>query len=354
MLKAASIKAVFSTVGPVIIMDFNTLKKIVCCPAISGRETAIMNVISKLVTPLTDEISIDPLGNLVAVKYGRLHGNGAKKIMLCAHADEIGFIVTNIEANGFIRFGSIGGINYISAAYTQVVFENGMNGVLVPETGVKGSDITYDKCYVDIGAKDKKDAERKVSVGDYFVATPSLTKLMGKRVAGRPLDDRIGCAILVDVAEMLKDVQTDSDVYYTFSVQEEVGCRGAKTAAFNIAPDYALAFDVTGTGDTIGAKPMANSVGGGASIKIKDSSVICDIQVVDALKRIARENNIKSQLEILNYGGTDTSSMQLAGIGCHAGAISIPTRYIHSNIELIDLNDVDACTALTVEFIKSL
>ena len=142
------------------------------------------------------------------------------------------------------------------------------------------------------------------------------------------------------------------DVYYVFSVQEEVGCRGSKTAAFAIGADVSLTFDVTGTGDTAGSKPMAVKLGGGAAIKIKDMSVICDSEVVDKLTRISKEKNIKSQLEILAYGGTDTSSIQMTGAGCRAGAISIPSRYIHSGVEMIDMNDYKACIDLAIEFIK--
>jgi len=131
-----------------------------------------------------------------------------------------------------------------------------------------------------------------------------------------------------------------------------VGVRGARPATFAIEPDYGIAFDVTATGDTPGAKHMECSVGGGAAIKIKDSSVICDKQVVDRMIELAKENSIKYQIEILLAGGTDTASMQSAGRGSHAGAISIPTRYIHSNVEMIDLDDVSACVDLATVFVK--
>lgn len=333
-------------------MDFSNIKKIVCCPAISGREKRIANVLCEMIAPYVDETSIDALGNIISVKYGSGNEEERKKIMLCAHMDEIGFLVTSIEDNGYIRFGTIGGINFLSAVFTGVVFENGTKGVLVPESGIAGNALTYSNCYVDIGAKNGKEASKKVSVGDYFVAVPSLTKLFGRRIAGRPFDDRIGCVTVVDIAKKVYENSVNADIYYTFSVQEEVGCRGAKTAAFNIEPDYALCFDVTGTGDTLGAKPMKNSVGSGASIKIKDNSVICDAQICATLKKLSEEKKIKSQTEILLYGGTDTSSIQLAGVGCRVGALSIPTRYIHSNVELVDLDDVDACVDLAYEFIK--
>lgn len=325
------------------------IKKIVKAPAISGREGAVADVIRAQMEPICDEVYSDKLGNLIAFKRGTAPEGERKKIMLAAHMDEIGFLVTFIEDNGFIRLAPIGGINFVAAAYTTVVFESGLKGVLVPETGTKADAFTFDKFYVDIGAKDKKEAQRRVKIGDYFVIEPTVTRLCGKRIAGRPMDDRIGCAIMVETARRVTAPR--DDVYYVFTAQEEVGCRGAKTAAFAIAPDVALAYDVTGTGDTVGAKPMAVKVGDGAAIKIKDSSVICTPAFVAELTELAKAGKIPHQLEILPYGGTDTSSMQMAGSGCAAGCLSVPTRYIHSGVELIDLGDVEACVALTAAYL---
>ena len=325
------------------------VKKIVKAPAISGREDAVAEVIRAQMAPLCDEITRDKMGNLICLKRGSAPDGERRRVMLAAHMDEIGFFVTFIEENGFIRLTPIGGINFVAAAFTTVVFANGTRGVLVPESGTAANALTFDKFYVDIGAKDKKDAERKVKIGDYFVVEPTVTRLMGKRIAGRPMDDRIGCVVMIEAARRLPAPR--DDIYYVFTVQEEVGCRGSKPSAFAIAPDVAIAYDVTGTGDTIGAKPMAVKVGGGAAIKIKDSSVICTPELVAALTATAKAEKIPHQIEILPYGGTDTSSMQMAGSGCTAGCISIPTRYIHSGVELIDLGDVEACVALTVAYL---
>lgn len=325
------------------------IRKIVKAPAISGREKPAADVIAAEMKPFCDEICTDVMGNLIAVKRGTAPEGERKKIMLAAHMDEIGFLVTFIEDNGFIRMTTIGGINFVSAAYSTVVFGNGVKGVLVPETGTSSDSLTVDKFYVDIGAKDKKDAERRVKIGDYFVVEPSVTRLAGKRLAGRPMDDRIGCVAMIETARRL--TETRDDVYFVFTAQEEVGLRGAKTAAFNIAPDYAIAFDVTGTGDTIGAKPMAVKVGGGAAIKLKDGSVICNPDVVASLEQTAKDNKIPYQFEILPSGGTDTAAIQGAGMGCAAAAISIPTRYIHSSVEMVDMGDVEACAALTAAWL---
>ncbi len=315
----------------------NLIKKILKPVSVSGREQAVTKVIAEEIAPYVDSVRTDAMGNLIAYKAGV--GENKKKLMFAAHTDEIGFMVTYIEENGYIRFNTIGGINFTSAAFTHVVFENGTRGVLVPE-----ANSNY---VVDIGAKNRKAAERSVKIGDTFAVVSDVVKLAGTRVAGRPMDDRIGAVVMIEAAKALAKKEVKNDIYFCFVVQEEVGCRGSKTAAYSIMPDVGIALDVTGTGDTQGASPMAVKLGGGAAIKLKDSSVICDRGLVETMKSTADANKIKYQLEILPYGGTDTSSMQQTGAGCLAGCISIPTRYIHSSVETIDLFDVQESVKLT-------
>ncbi len=331
---------------------YTTLQKLCVTPSVSGREEEIRALLAEMILPLADEVRIDALGNLIAKKSGS--GEGENKVMLCAHMDEIGFLVTVIEEEGTIRVAPVGGIHFAASAFSEVVSEKGVAGVLVPNDKVKPKDYKADSFYIDIGAKNKKEAERRVSVGDFFVARGGVRRLVGKRVCGRPLDDRIGCAILLSIAEKLKDEVLATDVYYVFSVQEEVGCRGALPATFSIAPTHALCFDVTGTGDMPDSTPMACRLGDGAAVKVKDSSVICHEEIVKRLCELAKEQKIPYQREILLYGGTDTSSMQLSGGGCRAGALSVPSRYVHSGVEMCDLGDAEACAALAVAFIKDL
>ena len=323
----------------------NLIKKITKPVSVSGFEHEVNGIIAEEISPYVDSVKIDALGNLIAYKKGS--GENAKKVMFAAHSDEIGFIVTFIEESGFIRFDKIGGINFAAAAFTHVVFDNGVRGVLVPDAGTAPADYRADKFVVDIGAKNRRDAERRVKIGSTFALESNIVRISNSRVSGRPLDDRIGSVILIEAAKKLADKKIANDVYFCFTVQEEVGCRGSLTAAYGIMPDVGIALDVTGTGDTSGARPMAVKLGGGAAIKLKDASVICDRALVEKIKSTAEENGIKYQLEILTAGGTDTSSMQKAGAGAHAGCISIPTRYIHSAVETVDLSDVEACVALT-------
>lgn len=327
------------------------IRKVCAAHGVAGFEKKAAETLCAEIKNYTDEQYTDALGNLIAVKRG--NGNG-KKIMLCAHMDEIGFMVTFIEEKGQIRVSPVGGVGFAAISYGLVLSENGVRGVIVPNGGTKPSDYTPDKFYIDIGAKNKKEAEKKVKIGDVFRFDAGITRLMNGRICGHPLDDRIGCVVLIKVAEALANEKINDDIYYVFSVQEEVGCRGSKTASFAIAPDIALAFDVTGVGDVPGAIPMACAVGDGAAIKIKDSSVICDPKLVDELIETAKANNIKYQLEVLTYGGTDTSSMQMSGNGSRAAAVSIPTRYIHSANETVEIKDVEACAELTVAYIKGI
>ena len=330
---------------------YNILKKLISVPSVSGREGKLAETLAELIGPFVDECRIDPMGNLIACRRGSA-GKDAKKLLLCAHMDEIGFMATAVEDNGYIRVAPVGGIDWYAAAYSVVIFENGTHGVLVSDDSAKAEDYKADRFCVDIGAANRKDAEKKVKIGECAILEPRLTRLMGRKIAGRPLDDKLGCSILVDIAR--KRTSLRDDVYFVFSVQEEVGCRGAGPAAFGIAPDYALVFDVTGTGDAIGAKPMAIKVGNGAAIKIKDKSVICHSEVVEKLEALAGERKIAHQFEILTYGGTDTSSIQISGSGARAGALSIPTRYIHTGVEMVDLRDAEACRDLALAFAETL
>jgi len=325
-----------------------TLKKLMPPrPAVSGYETHIEAIITPLLAPHCDSVYTDAMGNLIGVKRGT--GKSPRRLLFSAHMDEIGFIVTFIEDNGYIRVAPIGGIDFAAAQFSEVVFENGTRGVLVPEADEKGTPKA-EKCYVDIGAADKKAAERHVKVGDTLALPATVRRLLGSRVCGRPLDNRIGCAVLLRLAAEVK--KSVDDIYFVFSVQEEVGCRGARPASFGIAPDTAIIFDVTATGDAIGDKPMAVKLGAGAAVKIKDMSVICHAGLVDELLTAAKNADVAVQSEILTRGGTDTSAMQMTGAGCRAGAISIPCRYIHSGVEMLDLRDAEAALSLAKAWLE--
>ena len=320
------------------------IKKLMFTPSVSGREDKIREVIKAEVLPYADEITTDPVGNLIV----RKKGNG-KKIMFCAHMDEIGFFATHINGSGEIKVSPVGGINATSAVFSEVVSENGTAGIMVMGD-VKGAPKCED-LFIDIGAKTKKQAEKKVEIGDFFVCAPKFKKLLNQRYIGRPFDDRVGCAIMI---EALKEVKSENDLYFVFSVQEEVGGRGSKPAAFSVAPDIGIVLDVTAVGEKGGPSDMDVLLGKGCTVKIKDPSTICTPELVREMKKIAEDKKIKYQNEMLPYGGTDAPCIQTAGKGAKVGVISIPSAYIHTGCEMIDMFDVKEAVKLTVALANEL
>ncbi len=322
----------------------NTLRTLTKINGVTSDESRVAAYIAEQIRPYVDDIKTDKLGNLIAYKKACVEN--APKLMFCAHMDEIGFIVNYIEDNGYLRVSRVGGINFIAYAFEQVVFANGTRGVLAPEGKTAASEYDQDKFFVDIGAKNKKEAEKRVSVGDLCSVVSGITQVKGNRYCGRPLDNRVGCLCVLEIAKQVKNA--NNDLYFVFSTQEEVGLRGAMAASYNVMPHIGIAFDVTPTGDTIGAPHSVIKLGGGAAIKIKDSSAICDVNLVAALRKLADKNKIKYQNEVLDFGGTDTYAMQITACGARAGCISIPSRYIHSQNEMIDMSDVKEAVALGI------
>ena len=315
--------------------------------SVSGMEKKLAEVIREELKGVADDAFVDPMGNLLVLRKGK---DSSKKLMIASHMDEIGFVVTGINGDGFVYVAPVGGINAVASSFHKVRFLNGLHGVIVPEHDVKPADLTPKKLVVDIGAKDKKTADKKVKVGDLCAVEPSLQRLSGTRYTAKAYDDRIGCVLSAYAA--LHAGKPAYDTWFVFTVQEEVGCRGSKTAAFRIMPDYGIALDVTAADECGDGRPVTK-LGGGAAIKIKDSSVLCAPCIVDRLTELAEQKEIPYQYEVLPYGGTDTSSMQIAGEGCAAGCISIPTRYIHSPVETVDFKDLQACADLLIAFVEN-
>lgn len=315
------------------------LKKLSEAYAVSGDEGGICAFIADEIKNYVDEIYTDVMGNLIAHKKG----NG-KKVMYAAHTDEIGVIATHIDDNGFIRFGLIGGVNKHFSLFQRVVFKNGTVGIVAYEQSVKEiKDIEVANMYIDIGAESKEDAEKSVSVGDTAVFLQKFEDL-GNKVTGKALDNRIGVYVLIKSLENIKN--NENDLYFVFTSQEEVGLRGAKTAAFSINPDYAVTVDVTDTGDTPNCKTMDITLGGGAAVKIKDSSFVANKEVKEKLISCAEKNGIKYQLEVLESGGTDAGAVQLAKSGIKTGAVSVPMRYVHTPCEMADKTDIDSAVKI--------
>ena len=325
------------------------LEALLTVPGVSGRERPIATYLAEQIKPYVDEVTVDAMGNVIA--HRRADRADAKRLMLAAHMDEIGLIVTHITKEGMIKVGGLGYIDLVGSAYTQVQFANGVRGVFVPDAKTEAKDYKMDKFVVDIGATDEADARAKVQIGDTATLVSGLSVLSGNRICGHPFDDRVGCLCVLEAAR--NTTSRANDTYFVFTVQEEVGCRGARPATFRIAPDYGVALDVTDTGDYYGADPMAVKLGGGAAIKLKDRSVLCDMAFVEQLKEIAGQAEIPYQLEIMLIGGTDTCEMQTASGGAIVSGISIPTRYTHTMCETMDVRDVEACAVLAARLVET-
>ena len=325
---------------------FDLIQTLTAAHGPSGNEGGVREVIARLAAPYAQEITTDTLGNLIVHKPGQ-----GPKVMLCAHMDSIGFIVTHVEEEGFLRVGKLGGVAPVEALYTPVRFQNGVRGVFVKEEKAEDKGLKLDACYVDIGAKGREEALSMVQVGDTAVYD-SPTFCNGDKVVSPYLDNRIACAILLKVLESLKE--TPNDLSLVFTAQEEVGLRGARTAAWTIAPDWALAVDVTDVDDTPGTERCGTvQLGKGAAVKVMDSSVICHPQVVQTLERLAKEQNIPVQRDIMRAGGTDAGAVQAARLGVLTGGVSVPCRYIHTPVEMASLEDAQRCVQLLSAFVTS-
>ena len=312
----------------------------------SGDEGGIREKLAELARPLADEISTDTMGNLIVRKLG-----SGPRVMLCAHMDSIGFIVTHVEENGFLRVGRLGGISPKEAAYTPVRFAGGVRGVIVPEEKADFGKLKLDECYVDIGAKDRETALKAVAVGDTLIYDSPCFTNQGKMVSPY-LDNRISCAILLKVLEEME--LCPNDLYVVFTVQEEVGLRGAKPAAWAVDPDYAVVVDVTDVDDTPGSEKCGTvRLGKGPAIKIMDSSVICHPDMIQKLESQAKALDMPTQRDIMRAGGTDAGVMHTTRIGVRTGGVSVPCRYIHTPVEMADLQDARDCAKLLCAFVQS-
>jgi tetrahedral aminopeptidase len=311
----------------------------------SGHEDQIRVIIRNEVESLVDEVRVDALGNLIARKKGRPSG---KKVMLAAHMDEIGLIISYVDDKGFLRFQPIGGIDPITLAGSRVQFADGAIGVIAPEDRQqfkKEPELT--KLYIDVGAVSHSEAQMRLGEAVGFVR-PFAD--LGKRIVAKALDDRIGCAVLIQTLRELDDSR--HDVYLVFSVQEEVGLRGARTSGYGIEPDLAIAVDITAAADTPEAPKMAMRLGGGPCIKIMDSGMLAHPGIKDLLIHTAEAQGIPYQLEVLARGTTDAAAIQLTRAGVPAGCVSIACRYYHTPSEMVDMDDVENSVRLLLSTLQ--
>ena len=305
----------------------------------SGQEGAVADALESLSAPYASEISRDVLGNLIVRRKG-----AGKRVLFCAHMDSTGFIVTNIDKNGFVRFAKIGGVSSGFCTGTPIRFANGTRGIVCADGNFIKSK-SQDDLYIDVGGADP------VAVGDTAVFDQPITA-QGGAVMAPNLNNRAGCAVLLAA---LAETQTDNDLYFVFSAQSELGARGAKTAAYSLRPDYAFTVDLTRAGDTPECKPKSDvRLGGGAVIRLMDNSVICHPQVVHYLQTNAERSHIRTQRQVLHPGAdsvgggssSDAGPIHRSRAGVPTGVISIPARYLHTPQEMCFFSDIEECVKL--------
>ncbi len=313
----------------------------------SGEEEKVSSLIKALVDGKADQVFEDNLGSLFVVKEG-----SGPRVMISAHMDEIGIIVTHIDKDGFIRFSPLGGVSPRLLLGQRLIFSNGSRGTVYHEIIKDWKELDWQKLYLDLGQVDHKKAGALVSIGDLACLDQPFIALEGGRYMAKAMDDRAGCAVLVETLQRLPD-RLPQEVCFVFSVQEELGLRGAKTAAYRYEPDFGMAVDVTMVGDTPKADTMEVSLGKGPAIKIMDRSLLCHPRVRRFIVETAEKNKIPYQLEVLQRGGTDAGAIQLSRDGVPTGAISIPCRYVHTPSEMVDSADLENAVKLLVKLLTS-
>ncbi|EPZ41904.1 M42 family peptidase [Alicyclobacillus acidoterrestris] len=312
----------------------------------SGSERALMSQWMQDLKEVADETLVDTLGNGIAIKRGE-----GPHIMLAAHADEPGLMVIDIDADGFLRVIAMGTLEPAALVSRQVEFTNGVRGVIGLEDGVKLADASLNHLYVDIGANSREDAGQRVQIGLGGVVVQPLYELTGNRLAGRALDNRVGCAIAIAAFREL--AAAGRHVTLALTTQNAVGGRGARTAAYQINPDLALIIDAAPASDVPSGKATALSLGKGPAIKIMDGTAIVPLAVKDHLIAAAGTLGIDVQYEVWPGGKSDAGAVQLSVDGINIGGVSYPARYVGATQTVVDLADVDNALKLVLEAAKT-
>ena len=326
-------------------------------PGAPDHEQRIREVVMKEVKPFVDELYTDNMGNVYAVKKGK----SRKKVMVAAHMDEISFIVNHIDDNGFLRFHPLGGFDPKTLTAQRVIVHGtkdliGVMGskpihVMSPEERTKVTKLT--DYFIDLGMK-REEVIKYIKVGDVVTRERTFIE-MGDCINSKSIDNRISVYVLIETLRRVKDLPFD--VYGVFTVQEEIGVRGAQVAAIKIQPDFGFGLDTTIAYDVPGSTvhEQVTKLGEGTAIKIMDSSVVCDYRMVQYMKNTADKHGIKWQPEILPAGGTDTSAIQkMTAGGAISGCVSIPTRHIHQVIEMAHKEDIQGSIDLLTYCLEEL
>lgn len=322
----------------------NLLRELCLINGVSGDEKAVREVIIEKIKDVCQDYHVDNLGNLICFRKGRKSG---KKLMICAHMDEVGFIVKYINYDGTLSFGAVGGIDPSVVIGRQVTVGRNINGVvgstavhnLSKEQREKAPSI--DSLYIDIGAENREDAEKYVKLGDCVYFDSEFTELGERRIKSKAVDDRAGCALMIK----LMHEELEYDTYFVFNVQEEIGLRGSTVSAFSVNPDFAVVLEATTASDidgVSGAKRVCR-LGKGAVAGFMDRSTVYDRELYNLAFDIAEKNNIPCQTKTMIAGGNDSGAIHISGDGVRTIAVSVPCRYLHSPSCVIEMNDLESC-----------
>ena len=306
----------------------------------SGAEDDIRETIKTLAEPFCDEITVDPLGNLVCRKRG-----SGKKVMFAAHMDSVGFIVTHVEQNGLLRVSRVGGVYPAESIGVPVRFRSGARGVVYIDGREKEEKPEFERLGIDIGASGREEAEKYVQTGDMAVYDTRAFLTPTGMLVTPYADDRAGCLILLQVMEQVKD--SPNDLYFVFTAQEEIGLWGAKTSAFGIEPDVGIAVDVGYSGNGEEREHTGTCiVGKGAGIGIMDSRSVYTPWIVTLMKELAAKEKITWQADVEPGGCNDASAMIVSGRGSAAGAVTLPCKASHCSQEMVSPDDLNCCIRL--------
>ncbi|MEG1548676.1 MAG: M42 family peptidase [Clostridia bacterium] len=317
---------------------------------VSGHEGPVRKYIKDAIAPHSTDIKVDAMGNLYAHKPGK-----GRRIMICAHMDEVGMLVRGILDNGLIAYTQSGIDSRVAVSKRVVVGKDCIPGVIGSKAiHLQTNDefkraLKHDELYVDIGAKDKADAEKLVKLGDPICFDTRFARFGDGLVRSKALDDRVGCAMMI---ELLKN-DYDCDLYAVFTVQEEIGLRGANAAVYNVAPELALVLEGTTANDMPTVEHgFVTKLGEGPAISFMDRGTIVRTAMFEALKATATTHGIQYQLRRGTTGGTDGGVIHKALSGCISGGISVPCRYIHSANSVASIGDIDGALKLADAFLR--
>lgn len=333
-------------------MNWELLEKLMNCFGVSGAEENICRIIAKEIKPFVNELSIDSIGNLIAHKKGK-----GPKVMLAAHMDEIGLMVKGIDEKGKIKVSIVGGLEPLVLISQRVFIKTDLktiNGIITTKEIAHDMKIkkqlSEEDIYIETGMAKQELEKNKLEVGNYVSLAKTIQWLGRNRIAGKALDDRVGCFVLIELAKKLKKLKLNNELFFVFTVQEEVGLYGAKTSAYSINPNWAIVVDVTNTDD--GTSGSEKYIGKGPTVTLKDPEFIANKHINERLEEIAKRKKINIQWDVTETGTTDAITISMSRAGVPSSVVGVAVENLHSTIGLAHVRDIEQAVTLLEELLK--